>query len=214
MYQDLVEPEAKELVIVKDKFVGATGISPVDRIGDLFNTETSLPGLVNALIKIARESNPVSERNAETTVEEEKNALLTAIRKMQELCFSADVKSLQMKKIVKKTSSLVKLMPFLDEDEIIRVGGRLENTHEPYDSRHPVVLASDHCLTNCLVMEAHCNTAHAGVERTLAEVSSKYWPLKGRRAIRRIVKNVSIVKCNAPNQPHDGTFTETTSGTF
>jgi uncharacterized protein YqgV (UPF0045/DUF77 family) len=214
MYQDLVEPEAKELVIVKDKFVGATGISPVDRIGDLFNTETSLPGLVNALIKIARESNPVSERNAETTVEEEKNALLTAIRKMQELCFSADVKSLQMKKIVKKTSSLVKLMPFLDEDEIIRVGGRLENTHEPYDSRHPVVLASDHCLTNCLVMEAHCNTAHAGVERTLAEVRSKYWPLKGRRAIRRIVKNVSIVKCNAPNQPHDGTFTETTSGTF
>ena len=113
MYQDLVEPEAKELEIVKDKFVGATGISPVDRIGDLFNTETSLPGLVNALIKIARESNPVSERNAETTVEEEKNALLTAIRKMQELCFSADVKSLQMRKIVKRTSSLFKLTPFL-----------------------------------------------------------------------------------------------------
>jgi hypothetical protein len=110
MYQDLVEPEAKELEIVKDKFVGATGISPVDRIGDLFNTETSLPGLVNALVKIERESNPVSERNAET---EEKNALFTAIRKMQELCFSADVKSLQMRKIVKRTSSLFKLTPFL-----------------------------------------------------------------------------------------------------
>jgi hypothetical protein len=187
-YQDLVEPEERELEIVKDKFVGATGISPVDQIGDLFNTETSLPGLVNALVKMARENNPVSERNVEITVEEEKNALVTAIRKMQELCFNAEVKSLQMRRIVKKTSRLVKLTPFLDENEIIRVGGRLENTYEPYDARHPVVLDSDHCLTNWLVMEAHCNTAHAGVERTLAEVRSKYWPLKGRRAIRRIVK--------------------------
>ena len=107
---------------------------------------------------------------------------------MQELCFNAEVKSLQMRRIVKKTSRLVKLTPFLDENEIIRVGGRLENTYEPYDARHPVVLDSDHCLTNWLVMEAHCNTAHAGVERTLAEVRSKYWPLKGRRAIRLIVK--------------------------
>ncbi len=68
------------------------------------------------------------------------------------------------------------------------MGGRIENAYEPYSARHPVVLDPGHQLPTWLIMEALIGTAHAGVERTLAEVRAAYWPQKGRRAIRRVVK--------------------------
>jgi hypothetical protein len=80
------------------------------------------------------------------------------------------------------------LTPFIDKNKILRVSGRLENATELYESRHPIVLDPDHHLSILLITEAHVQTAHAGVKRTLVEVRAKYWPLKGRRAIRRVAK--------------------------
>ena len=84
------------------------------------------------------------------------------------------MKSLQTGRLLKRTSSLLKLTPFLDTDGIMRVGGRIENAYEPYSARHPVVLDPDHQLTTWLITEAHIGTAHAGVERTLDEVRAAY----------------------------------------
>jgi len=74
-------------------------------------------------------------------MEEEKGALKIAIKKR--------------KNYVSHQKLTLKLTLFLDEDGIVRVGGRIENAYEPYNFRHPVVLDPDHRLITWLIMEAH-----------------------------------------------------------
>jgi hypothetical protein len=187
-YHDRQVPKTEDLGLIKEKFVGSTEVTPTDEISDLFSTKSSLADLIDAVVNITRRISPTTDTNATVAVEEKKGALKIAIKKAQELCFASEVKSLQAGRLLKRTSNLLKLTPFLDGDGIVRVGGRIENAYEPYNARHPVVLDPDHRLTTWLIMEAHISTAHAGVERTLAEVRTAYWPLTGRRAIRRVVK--------------------------
>ncbi|XP_046654957.1 uncharacterized protein LOC124348728 [Daphnia pulicaria] len=144
-------------------------------------------------MKRSTECKDQEKQEKASTVAEREEALRTLIQKIQEACFGTDVKTLIARKQLKKTSRLVKLTPFIDKNKILRVGGRLENATELYESRHPIVLDPDHHLSILLITEAHVQTAHAGVERTLVEVRVKYWPLKGRRAIRRVVKK--CVEC-------------------
>lgn len=103
------------------------------------------------------------------------------------------MKALTASKPLKGASRLLKLTPYMNDNNIIRVGGRLENASEPYDTRHPIVLDPDHHLTSLIITEAHINPVHAGVELTLVEERGKYRPLKGRRTIKRIVKK--CVEC-------------------
>ena len=41
---------------------------------------------------------------------------------------------------MKKTSSLFRLDPFLDEDGILRVGGRIKRANVPLQVKHPVII--------------------------------------------------------------------------
>ncbi|XP_045024595.1 uncharacterized protein LOC123469606 [Daphnia magna] len=100
-------------------------------------------------------------------------------------------------------SSLLTLNPFMDPRGVVRVGGRLNHANIPECTRHPIILKEDHVFT--LLVVKHCPSVvnHAGVERTLAEVRSRYWILKGRRTIRGVVKRCVIRrKARAkPKQP-------------
>ena len=41
---------------------------------------------------------------------------------------------------LKKTSSMYRLNPFIDDKPDIRVGGRLRNSELPYEQKHPIVI--------------------------------------------------------------------------
>lgn len=41
-------------------------------------------------------------------------------------------------------SKLQELNPFLDDDGMVQVGGRLQNSLLPYDAKHPVILGKSH----------------------------------------------------------------------
>ena len=52
---------------------------------------------------------------------------------------------------LKRTSSLLKLDPFLDGEGILRVGGRLKNATTPYEVKHPVLIPKNDHVTNLLI---------------------------------------------------------------
>ena len=61
-----------------------------------------------------------------------------------------------------KTSPLLKLSPVVDKDELLRVGGRLEQAGLNYEEQHPLILpASDH-VTTLLVNYYHERVLHQG----------------------------------------------------
>ena len=50
---------------------------------------------------------------------------------------------------------------------VIRVGGRLQLSCLPFESKHPLVLPSNHFVTDLVVMHYHLCNAHSGITHTL-----------------------------------------------
>jgi hypothetical protein len=98
------------------------------------------------------------------------------MRLIQEVAFNDELACLKQNKPINKKSRLLCLNIFLDKnDNLIRAGGRLQNSSLTYDVKHPIVLPNDHHLIKALVKHVHIEQLHAGVQGTLAAVTSKFF---------------------------------------
>lgn len=57
---------------------------------------------------------------------------------------------------------LARLCPFVDDNGVNRVGGRLRNSLLPYDSKHPVLLSKSSHLLFLICQRSHKITCHSG----------------------------------------------------
>ncbi|CAB3994162.1 Hypothetical predicted protein [Paramuricea clavata] len=122
---------------------------------------------------------PVSERTfGSPLVEELEKAKKTLIRQEQIKTFTSEFRELKRGRPVHKQSKLVSLTPFLDEDDIIRVGGRIGKAAIPFVTRHPIVLDSSGDLTKLIVMDTHNKLGHAGVDNVRNELRQQFWILR------------------------------------
>ncbi|XP_045534371.1 uncharacterized protein LOC106713229 [Papilio machaon] len=95
---------------------------------------------------------------------------------------------LQKGKSLPRKNRFASLSPFMDNDGIIRVGGRLENSPYEYNIKHPILLCSKHHVTKIIFQKYHLDLLHAGPQLLLANIRQLYWPLGGRKLSRVIVK--------------------------
>ena len=83
---------------------------------------------------------------------------------------------------------------YLDDKQLWRCGGRLENADLPMTTRHPVLLPKHHPLTVLVIKEAHERIMYNGVKETLAEVRSRYWIVQGRQVVRQLLSRCVIFR--------------------
>ncbi|XP_055710829.1 uncharacterized protein LOC129806329 [Phlebotomus papatasi] len=93
------------------------------------------------------------------------------------------LKSNQLNKI---TLPIRKLSPFIDHDGILRVGGRLKNSEQSFETCHPALIGSGK-LSEWIAQREHQRLLHAGPQLTLSSIRAKFWPLKGRNLVRSII---------------------------
>ena len=128
-------------------------------------------------------------------LEEMKNAEKYWLRETQRERFSEELTTLRQGRNVLKGSQLWRWSPFLDSDGILRVGGRLEMSNLPYDTKHPVVLPEKHHISKLVVAHIHVQGHHSlGVNATLAELRQKYWIINGREEIKRWKRECNVCK--------------------
>ena len=65
------------------------------------------------------------------------------------------------------------LSPFVDEEHIIRVGGRVDNALVSYERKHPALLPYKHKVSRLITEEAH-RQGHSGVATTAAKTRRQY----------------------------------------
>ena len=88
-----------------------------------------------------------------------------------------------------KVSRLTSLNPYLDEDLVLRVGGRLQNAETtPFDARYPRILPKDDCNVNALIRHEHFKVGHATVNHTFHAIRSKYFILGGRTTVSGVLR--------------------------
>ena len=100
----------------------------------------------------------------------------------------------QRKSNIKTYSSLYKLDPFVDDDGILRVGGRLRRASLSDDMKFPIILPRNSHVTTLIVRYFHERTSHQGKTMTLNEVRSNgFWIISGSVVVSSIIS--SCVKC-------------------
>lgn len=90
----------------------------------------------------------------------------------------------------------------MDEEDLVRVGGRLKNTEFTVDKKHPIVLSADHKFTKMLFASEHLRLLHAGPQLLLFSIREKFWPIGGRNLARKAVHNCIKYFKNNPRQVH------------
>ena len=87
-------------------------------------------------------------------------------------------------------SQLSSLNPFLDQDNVIRVGGRLRNSSLPFHEKHPILLPKSHKMSLLIVQHYHLECKHQGRHITMATIrQAGFFILKGTGMIKNFLKN-------------------------
>lgn len=105
--------------------------------------------------------------------------------------FADEFDKLANKLPIHKTSKLMSLNPFLDHNQFLRVGGRLENADIPQEVRHPLIVPHKSRFTELLLDDTHKKTKHGGMALMLSHLRTRFWIIDARNAIRH-----RIHKCN------------------
>lgn len=138
------------------------------------------------------------------TSNELEKSLEICIRDTQNLYFLEEIKQLKSKQTVAKSSNLHTLCPILDNIGVIRVGGRIEQSQEPYNKKHPIIMPSESHLTKLIISEAHVRTLHGGPQLMLNYLRSKFWILRGREKVKRYYRE--CVTCTRYAQRKNNPF--------
>ena len=108
-------------------------------------------------------------------------------RDIQHSAFQAEIRSLQDGKALPASNSLSKTSPFVDADELLRVGGRLRRISVPVDMKHPIILPRQHRATRLLLEAIHRRSGHVGPAHTLAISRERYWIIGGKVLVNQII---------------------------
>ena len=82
---------------------------------------------------------------------------------------------------------LKRLMPYKSPEGIICVGGRLNQADLPYEQKHQTLLPAKHHVTTLIIRHYHALAGHAGVERILSDIRARFWIIKGRGSVKRVL---------------------------
>ncbi|XP_048482282.1 uncharacterized protein LOC119693509 [Plutella xylostella] len=126
------------------------------------------------------------------TTEELEETLRKIISTVQKIEFTREIDALKENKPVHTTSALRSLTPYLDTENLLRVGGRLRNADIPENTKHPIILGHKNTLVPLLVADAHIKTMHGGIQLMMAYLRARYWIIR----VKSIVK-LHIHKCLA-----------------
>lgn len=86
------------------------------------------------------------------------------------------------------TSTIYSLRPFLDEKDILRVGGRLKNSKFPFSERHPIIIPHHSQLTSLIIDDSHIKTLHGGLAQTLAHIRRQFWIVRAKNAVKSAIQ--------------------------
>ncbi|KAL0829476.1 hypothetical protein ABMA28_004238 [Loxostege sticticalis] len=133
--------------------------------------------------KILKSHGPISVHDLEESE-------LYILRYIQNNHFSQEVHALQHNKLC-KNKSVLKLNPFIDNNGLLRAGGRLSHSQLNFDVKHPILLPKDR-LVSLLIEYHHKINLHTGPALLLALLRQKYWIISARNLVRKIVHDCNI----------------------
>lgn len=199
------DPELR--VEVKRTFV----VQPLDHLSFLDDAKySSIRKLFNVVAYLLRLVTPRDPQVPQVprgplSIDEITRAETVAIRLVQKLHFADDYRLLSQQKAaglaqaVQKRSKLASLCPYLDDQDVMRVRGRLVACQQFSEfQKHPAILPKSHFAVT-LVRQVHLDMLHSNQQDTLGHVREYYWILHAKDIVRKVVHDCIV--CFRANPP-------------
>lgn len=107
--------------------------------------------------------------------------------------FRSEMRSCYRNQSIPDKSKTMGMAPYLDKDDVLRVGGRIGKSNLPHGYRHPIILAGGDRLTHLILHHTHVNTLHGGVQLMLHQIRQSYWIIRARQLIKTHIGR--CIKC-------------------
>ena len=131
------------------------------------------------------------------STEELFNAECYWISIIQNAYFKDEIQALKKQSHLSTSSSLLSLHPIIDSHNLLRVGGRQQNSKLSYSSRHPLMLHGKHPMTGLIVRSEHLRLLHAGPTLVIASLGRRYHIIGGRNVVRSIIRGCVVCQRNS-----------------
>ena len=133
------------------------------------------------------------ERTRVLTGQERREAELWLFREAQKRVFSQDRHDITNNKPLGKSSRLKTLNPFIDDNLLLRIGGRLTNSDLALSQKHPVILDGKDLLMEKYFNHIHLALCHCGPTLLLCHIGKKLHVMGARRLCRKLC--AKCVRC-------------------
>ena len=107
-------------------------------------------------------------------------------------------------KLVDRSSSIYKAWPFLDENEILRMRGRIGAApYAPTEAKFPAILPKHHLITFLIVDWFHRRYRHANRETIVNEIRQRFEIANLRALVEKVAKQCTLCRLTKaiPKQP-------------
>lgn len=162
-----------------------TSPTPLDSLLEKFSSLHKIQAIVAYCIRFSRNCQKGENVTGHLTQFEYHRALMAIVKQVQAVEFAKEISDLQRGRILPK--QFQRLNPFLDENGILRVGGRLSHSKLPYETRHPALLPSKHKFTELIIRHTHLHHLHPGQNTTYHLILQNFWVMGARRIIRSVL---------------------------
>ncbi|XP_074036726.1 uncharacterized protein [Leptinotarsa decemlineata] len=157
---------------------------------EIFQRFSSFNKLLHSVAYVSRflsnSKNKETKLSGPLSIFEINSALVLVLRNLQSQYFSKEMSALKSSKSI-SDKSILALNPFLNEQGLICVGGRLRHADVPEPQKHPILLPAKNYVVSLLLKREHIWLGHAGAQTVLANVRLQYWPLNGIREVKRVI---------------------------
>lgn len=179
---------------VKSAFALNTRTTEQGSLIERLSKFSSWPLATRAVARILRRISNNKSNNL-TTVTEREDAARCIIKNLQKNVYQEELKLLSKGNTLPSHNSLHSLDAFLDEDGILRVGGRLRNSTLPNAAKHPAIIPKDHHITKMIIAHHHKEVKHQGRGLTINEIRSHgYWIPGINRVVASYIRQCIICR--------------------
>ncbi|XP_043496451.1 uncharacterized protein LOC122520450 [Polistes fuscatus] len=120
----------------------------------------------------------------------------TRVKATQAAYFQDELALLRQQSHLQSSHSLSQLTAFIDNEGVLRVGGRLRRSEPLDDTKHPAILPRTSRLSELIIAHAHKKTMTEGTQTTLVFIRQLYWIVGGPAPVKSHILSLTTSATN------------------
>ena len=117
------------------------------------------------------------------------------IKSLQQQVYAAEISILKNHKELPSGNRLASLDPFVDAQNMLRIGGRIRQASYLYGVKHPLIIPRESHITQLIIGHHHQQIRHQGRGRTMNELrSAGYWIVNSSRVVSSFIYNCVVCR--------------------